>query len=193
MGRNQHGKDKMYVTQTEYGQQFGQKGSKGHAYKKLPFYCCSLTLTPFEHPVLSPEGFIFDLSAIVPFIRKNHVNPVTGTPLSGKDLIKLNFHKNTDGQFACPVTGKVFTENSRIVALKPTGNVFSWDAVQTLCIQGKSMRDLLTDEAFVKDGACRAAVRYSAESGVDRALAVAVVIAPAPCNHTLCVCHRCCT
>ena len=32
-----------------------------------------------------------------------------------------------EGKFHCPVTFRVFNENTHIVAVKPTGNVFSYD------------------------------------------------------------------
>ena len=31
------------------------------------------------------------------------------------------------GKYHCPVTFKIFNENSHIVAIAPTGNVFSWE------------------------------------------------------------------
>lgn len=77
-------------------------------------------------------------------------------------MIALNFHKNAEGQFACPITGKVFTEHTRIVAIKTTGNVYAWDAIQTLCIATKSFKDLLTDAPFLKTGACRGGRRSCA-------------------------------
>jgi len=88
----------------------------------------------------------------VPFIRKHHKSPVTGDPLSGKDLVHLHFAKNPEGAFVCPVTGKEFTDHSRICAIRTTGNVFSWDAVNTLCLQTKNLRDLLSDAPFVREG-----------------------------------------
>ena len=62
-------------------------------------------------------------------------------PLEAKSLFKLNFHKNSDGmlrkiqfrvswvtvmigKYHCPVTYKVFNENTHIVAVKTTGNVY---------------------------------------------------------------------
>ena len=47
--------------------------------------------------------------------------------MAAKDLIKLTFHKNSDEKYHCPVTFKVFNENSHIVAIRPSGNVFSYD------------------------------------------------------------------
>jgi hypothetical protein len=55
-----------------------------------------------------------------------------------------------DGEYACPVTGKVFTEHTHIVAVKPTGNVYAWDSVDQLCIKPKNWKDLLTDEPFTR-------------------------------------------
>jgi peptidyl-prolyl cis-trans isomerase-like protein 2 len=48
---------------------------------KLPFYCCSLSLTPFKNAVCSPDGIVFDLLAIIPYIKKYKKNPVTGKEL----------------------------------------------------------------------------------------------------------------
>lgn len=47
-----------------------------------------------------------------------------------------------------PVTYKVFTNNTHIVALWNTGNVFSYDTVERLNIKAKMWRDLVSDEAF---------------------------------------------
>jgi hypothetical protein len=45
-----------------------------------------------------------------------------------------------EGEYACPVTGKVFTPHSHIVALKSSGNVYSYDAVDELCIKPKNWK-----------------------------------------------------
>ena len=37
-----------------------------------------------------------------------------------------------EGLYSCPVTGKVFTEHTHIVAVRPTGNVYANDAVRTI-------------------------------------------------------------
>lgn len=47
-----------------------------------------------------------------------------------------------------PVTFKVFTDNTHIVALKPSGNVYAWDTVEKLNVKAKMWRDLVSDEEF---------------------------------------------
>ncbi|XP_070573457.1 RING-type E3 ubiquitin-protein ligase PPIL2-like isoform X1 [Ptychodera flava] len=153
MGKRQHQKDKMYITYTEWTTQYGGKqagsdiGEKA-AFRRLPFDHCSLSLQPFEHPYCTPDGTVYDLTNIIPYLKKYGSNPITGEPMEAKGLIKLHFHKNADGKFHCPVTYKVFTKNSHIVAIKPTGNVYTNEAVETLNIKPKHMMDLLTDEPF---------------------------------------------
>lgn len=71
-----------------------------------------------------------------------------GSPLKSSDLIKLNMAKNEAGEYVDPVTFKVFTDNTHIVALRNTGNVFAWDTVERLNIKGKMWRDLVSDEEF---------------------------------------------
>ena len=49
-------------------------------------------------------------SNILPWLKKHGTNPVTGQPLSAKDLITLNFYKNADGSYQDPITFKTFTD-----------------------------------------------------------------------------------
>lgn len=90
------------------------------------------------------------MTNILPWIKKHGTNPVNGEPIKSSDLIKLNFAKNDDGEYVDPVTFKVFTDNTHIVALRNTGNVFAWDTVERLNIKGKNWKDLVTDEDFAR-------------------------------------------
>lgn len=63
-------------------------------------------------------------------------------------LIQLNFAKNAEGEFHCPVLFKSFTKTSHIVAIATTGNVFSMEAVEQLNLKTKNWKDLITDEPF---------------------------------------------
>lgn len=143
----------MYITKTEWATEWGGAKSKQlqTPFKRLPFYCCALTFTPFEFPVCTADGSVFDLMHITPYIRKYGKHPVTGAPLKQGDLIPLNFHKNSEGEYHCPVLNKVFTEFTHIVAVKTTGNVFCYEAIKELNIKTKNWKELLTDELFTKD------------------------------------------
>jgi len=61
-----------------------------------------------------------------------------------------NGPQNTDGEYCCPVMGKVFTEHTHIVAVKPTGNVYCFEAVEELNIKAKNWHDLITDAKFTR-------------------------------------------
>ncbi|PQQ03555.1 peptidyl-prolyl cis-trans isomerase CYP65 [Prunus yedoensis var. nudiflora] len=150
MGKKQHSKDRMFITNTEWATEWGGAKAKSTStpFKRLPFYCCALTFTPFEDPVCTADGSVFDVLNIIPYIRKYGKHPVTGTPLKQEELIPLTFHKNADGEFQCPVLNKVFTEFTHIVAVKTTGNVFCYEAVKELNIKTKNWKELLTDEPF---------------------------------------------
>ncbi|XP_057874050.2 peptidyl-prolyl cis-trans isomerase CYP65 isoform X1 [Cryptomeria japonica] len=153
MGKKQHSKDRMFITTTEWATEWGgaKNRDKRAPFKRLPFDCCALTFTPFEEAVCTSEGHVFDVMHIIPYVQKYGKNPVTGAPLAVKDLIKLQFHKNSEGKYHCPVLDKVFTEFTHIVAVKTTGNVFCYEAVKELNIKPKNWRELLTDEPFTKD------------------------------------------
>jgi len=124
------------------------KEKKKPAQKALQFYCCNLTLQPWTDPVCTSNGVIYDLLAIIPWIKKYKVDPVTGETLKSSDLIKLNFFKNQEGKFHCPITYKVYTDFTHIVAIKPSGNVYAWEAIENLNIKPKHWNDLVTGELF---------------------------------------------
>lgn len=101
--------------------------SEEKTFRRLPFDHCCLSLQPFEHPYCDQHGNVFELEAILAYIKQYKHNPVTGKPLDAKSLIKLNFDKNADNEYRCPVLFKLFTKYSHIVAVKTTGNVFSYE------------------------------------------------------------------
>ncbi|XP_035932352.1 RING-type E3 ubiquitin-protein ligase PPIL2 isoform X3 [Halichoerus grypus] len=150
MGKRQHQKDKMYITCAEYTHFYGGKKPDipQANFRRLPFDHCSLSLQPFVYPVCTPEGVVFDLLNIVPWLKKYGTNPSNGEKLDGRSLIKLNFAKNKEGKYHCPVLFTVFTNNTHIVAVRTTGNVYTYEAVEQLNIKAKNFRDLLTDEPF---------------------------------------------
>ncbi|KAK9165332.1 hypothetical protein Scep_000523 [Stephania cephalantha] len=152
MGKKQHSKDRMFITNTEWATEWGGAKSKQVVpFKRLPFYCCSLTFTPFEDAVCTIDGSVFNVMSIIPYIRKYGRHPVTGAPLKQEDLIPLTFHKNSEGEYHCPVLNKVFTEFTHIVAVKTTGNVFCYEAIKELNLKTKNWKELLTDEPFTKE------------------------------------------
>jgi peptidyl-prolyl cis-trans isomerase-like protein 2 len=94
MGKNQHSKDRLFITATEWKTQYGGKKSVDRSvWRPLPFDCCALSLTQFETPACTPDGMVFDILNIVPWLQKNGTNPVDGEPLRSADLIRLTFHR----------------------------------------------------------------------------------------------------
>ena len=153
MGKRQHQSDKMYITGKEWAAYYGghKKTVSNSDFRRLPFFCCSISLQPVENPMATKEGHVFDLLNIVPWLKKYGTNPITGKKIDAKSLIKIIFHKNADGKYHCPVLFKVFNENSHIVAIANTGNVFSYDAVEQLNIKAKNWKELLTDKPFSRN------------------------------------------
>ncbi|KAG1665158.1 hypothetical protein FOA52_005539 [Chlamydomonas sp. UWO 241] len=151
MGNKRSQKDRGYITATEWRTEGGgYKDRSKLPFKRLPFNRCAITFTPFEEPVCTDDGTTMDVVNAVPYIMKYKRHPVTGQPLHLRDLTTLHFHKNDTNEFHCPVMEKVFTEHTHIVAVKPTGNVYCWEAVEELNIKSKNWKDLLTDEPFTR-------------------------------------------
>ena len=117
-------------------------------FRRLPFNFCALSLQPFTSPVCTADGTVFDLEHILTWLEKHGTNPVDGSPLKAASLVQLSFLKNDDGEYVDPVTFKVLTDNTHVVALANTGNVFAYDTIERLNIKPKMWRDLVSDEPF---------------------------------------------
>jgi peptidyl-prolyl cis-trans isomerase-like protein 2 len=113
MSKHRHSKDKLHLTYSEIRDEFASKKKKKVPFEKLPFYCCALSLAPFEDPVCTSDGHVFDLLYIMPFIRKYQRNPVTGTPLKASELIKMHWTRSENLhnplEFQDPISYKIFT------------------------------------------------------------------------------------
>lgn len=120
----------------------------GATFRRLPYNFCAVSLQPFKTPYCTAEGTIFDIENILPWLKKHGTNPVDGKPMKRSELFKLNFAKNDDDEYVDPVTFKPFTDNSHIVALRNTGNVFAWDTLERLNIKAKNWRDLVSNDEF---------------------------------------------
>ena len=123
--------------------------------RRLPFSHCSLTLTAFEQPVCNAAGIVFENSAILPFLMKHKIDPVSGKPMTSRDLITLHMDKDEEGRWQCPVLTKAFSDHTKIVAViqRPEGNeanVYSYDAYYELNVKAKNYEDLTTGKRFDK-------------------------------------------
>lgn len=96
---------------------------------------------------------IFDHENILRWLLKHETNPTDGTPLKQGDLIKLEFARNAQDEYIDPVTYKVFTDNTHMVAIRhgASANVFAYDTVERLNIKAKLWRDLVSDEEFSRN------------------------------------------
>ncbi|CAM1502823.1 Fc.00g075990.m01.CDS01 [Cosmosporella sp. VM-42] len=169
------GTDKLYITHSEWsssdaysasvGAGASSKNQHGGTFRRLPFNFCAASLQPFKNPVCTPDGTIFDVEVIGAWLEKHpNQNPVNGESLQKKDLIRLNFARNSEsdslgaglsdgkGDLIDPVTYKVFTDNTHIVAIRhgTYANVFAWDTVERMNIKAKTWRDLVDDEEFTR-------------------------------------------
>ncbi|KAI5460044.1 hypothetical protein BGZ63DRAFT_446976 [Mariannaea sp. PMI_226] len=171
------GTDKLYITHSEWsssdaysasagaGANTASRGQHGASFRRLPFNFCAASLQPFKNPVCTPDGTIFDVEVIGAWLEKHpNQNPVNGESLQKKDLIRLNFARNSEsdslgaglsdgkGDLIDPVTYKVFTDNTNIVAIRhgTYANVFAWDTVERMNIKTKMWRDLVDDEEFTR-------------------------------------------
>ena len=62
MGKHKHSKDRMFVTYSEMKNEWcGKKDVQAVPVAKLPFNCCGLSLMPFEDPVCTSDGTVFDV------------------------------------------------------------------------------------------------------------------------------------
>lgn len=149
MGKNQHSKDQLHVRPTEWAQDGGgAKRARKTPFTKLPLDCCFLSLQPFETPVGTRDGQVFEAKFIIPYIKKFGRNPVGGGNLEISDLVPLHFHRNGEGKIHCPVSFKVFTNHSHVVMNAASGHIYDAEVVETLNRKPKNWKDLMTNQTF---------------------------------------------
>ena len=166
MGKKSASKDRGYVTATEWKVDGGGWKDKtaGLPFRRLPFNCCAISFVPFDDPVCAADGTVMDIMHAVPYVPKHGKHPVTGEPLALKDLTKLTFHKNDKDEYHCPIMFKVFTPHTRIIAIKTSGHVYCFEAIDQLCYKTKNLRDLLTDQVPCATGQLRVLLMAGARS-----------------------------
>lgn len=154
--------DKLYITQSEWstvygGRNAGKRRTEGAAaFKALPHDCCALTLAPFEDPVCTPRGTVFDRPHIIPYLAAHgNVSPVDGSPLAPEELLRIRFARSSDDTgggsgYQCPVTLKRLTDHSHIVVNRGTGQVYSREGIERLRDPREEglFRDFFTDQPF---------------------------------------------
>lgn len=133
-------KEKQYQSASEHRLnsqiRSGSINNSSAGRRPLPFDCCALTLTPFTNPACTPDGVLFETSAIMPYLMKHGRDPVTGNTMTSQQLIHLEMDKDEEtGKWQCPVLCKPFSNHTKIVAIRqnPPGNeanVYSYEAVQ---------------------------------------------------------------
>ena len=151
-------KEKQYQSAREhrsYAQmRAGTTSANSRVQRRLPFDCCALTLSPYHTPVCTSQGIVFDNSALLPFLLKYKVDPVTGRPMTTRDVISLNMDKDEEGRWQCPILTKPFSDQTKIVAIRQPGtneaNVYSYEAYQELNVKAKNLTDLITGVKFTK-------------------------------------------
>lgn len=131
--------------------------------RHLPFDCCAISLTPYTSPVCNWQGILFDSSSILPHVSKYQSDPITGEPMTTREIIKLHMDKDErTGKWQCPVMNKPFADHTKIVAIRQRkdscsdadgmeANVYSFEAVEELNLKARNYVDLISGLKFRKD------------------------------------------
>lgn len=157
--KNKHSKDKLHKTVTELKSHHvgaNRDLELSVLHRRLRFDSCCLSLNSVSNkPVglCDDDGYcyVFECDIVIKFLGKFQVHPITGKKITVKDIIELKLHRNNEGQYHCPVIYKLFTQHSKIVANRKSGNVYSYEAYQQLNLKPDNLKDLLTDEPFEKN------------------------------------------
>lgn len=134
--------DKLYITHGEWasGEYGGGKAARtlreGEVERPLPLDCCALTFTPVQSPMASSTGYIYERVAVEEYVKKYARDPVTYKPLSLKDLFLLHLERDPSGELICPVTGKPLSSHQLVLAVRPTGRVYSGEGLKRLMASG---------------------------------------------------------
>ncbi|SNX87654.1 related to Peptidyl-prolyl cis-trans isomerase [Melanopsichium pennsylvanicum] len=155
-----HGKsDRPYLSAAEHSGVYGaHSASTGNSrslqqacFQPVPFDCCAISFQAWSNPVCSADcGIAFELTNLIPYLRKYGTHPVTGQRFELENVVKLKFHKNEKANYFDPISMKEFGAHSSLIAIRQSGNVFLKDTVDRLNMKSKYMKDLVTDQEFTK-------------------------------------------
>ncbi|CAJ1967962.1 unnamed protein product [Cylindrotheca closterium] len=154
-------KEKQYQSGREHRQnaqlRSGSGLTGGVVQRILPFQCCALTLVPYTQPVCNAQGILFDSVALMEFVMKHKKDPVTGEPLTTRDVVSLRMDKDDENRWQCPVLTKPFADHTKIVAIVDRTSsknnnveayVYSFEAYKELNVKAKNWFDLTTGKKF---------------------------------------------
>lgn len=155
--------DKSYITHSEWKTSFG--GAKANSFQAssihtqdslstsvyVPVNVCLITMNVAQDPVVSiPDGSVFERKVIMSYLKRyGNVHPITGHKLLPSALASIKFHYSNEETLPdCPITGKVFNDNTKVIANVKSGHVYYAEVVYELNIKAKNYKDLVTDEVF---------------------------------------------
>lgn len=156
--KNKHSQDKLHKTVSELTSHHlgsNRELELSAIHRRLKYDTCCLTLDAVSK---KPMGlcdddnfcYVFECEPILEFLEKYQVHPITGKKVNIHDLFEIKFHRNEDNEYHCPIIYKIFNHNSKIVANKKSGHVYSYEAYNQLNLKPSFFRDLLTDKPFEK-------------------------------------------
>lgn len=128
MGKNQYGANALFQRASEHAEGRGGYKKKTSRNATLPFDCCCLTFRPALMPVAlfeNRKASVFDLGALLPWLKESPVSPVTGNPASLSQVVRIKFHRNAESKIHCPVTFKVFNRHTHIVCIRTDDSMLS--------------------------------------------------------------------
>ena len=154
--------DKLYITRSEClsGEFFGANNTQIKDTPQLAcdkeeewfsLDVCSLSLQPWDKPVCTNEGIIYDQLTILEHLDEHSFDPITKSPLDSKSLIEIQNYNPQLFSITCPITCKDLTHNSeRAVLLKPSGFIYDRQVIDEICREFESAcwRDPMTDLPF---------------------------------------------
>ncbi|KAK1939456.1 Peptidyl-prolyl cis-trans isomerase 4 [Babesia divergens] len=145
--KHRHSKDKLYLLHSELDSTLDPKATLRSG-ELLPLDACAISLKPFDKPVCSPQGHVFDESNILKYINLHGTNPVTGDELQIPELVTLHFTRDENNELQCPLSFKKFTPNSHVVAVRTSGYVYGFETLKTVAKKQADgcMHDPMTGE-----------------------------------------------
>ena len=97
MGRQK--RNKIYLSSKEYKGYGGKTKASAQGNNSVPFDRCLLSFTPFTVPVCDMNGYVFELTNIIPYLQQHKRHPITDEAFDIKNLIKLHYHKNKNQEY----------------------------------------------------------------------------------------------
>ena len=113
---------------------------------------CCLTYLPMSEPLVDKYGYVYSKEGAEEYAKTHNTHPfINDVPFSMDDLVPLNFATQPNGIKYDQLTGKDLNPNDKIVAVRTSGNVYTYESLYYFNLKPKVYIDTISQTPFTPE------------------------------------------